>query len=429
MSTAYRSTSLQLMSRHCPAAGSHFEHGTPEDGDVFQVGIAAHACLQAVAVARREAGGQTLTPEETDSAVRGAVFSLVSGGREWEGVQEPPMPSDTAWRGAAIARDYLRRADVVPTVHAEVGVAVDRHWNLVDYRSPDVRLRCILDVVADVADSTDPDWISDEASLRLLLVLDYKSSWRTNRDDLETLQREIQRVLAWKAFGAGRSGMRAAVVNLRTGVTYYEDIFPSEPEGAARLAAWQRDIDAEMALRDAQIGADGWRTATPGAGCKGCPYLSRCEPARAAIEAKDVEDPQRAASWYAVLCAEVERLKPVLRKATAKASLSVAGGFVGYRVQARREVIGGVAPRVWGDWLGQRKCTSPEDASALAVALLAAAGLSVDQLERIAAVRWPSPEDRERRDGWVDSMTRSAARATFGAHLGGDDDDVRSEAE
>ena len=424
MTRAYRSTTLSLMARHCAAAGSHHEHGTREDSSIFQVGIAAHAALQAVAQARLRAGAEAgpLLPEEVEAAVRAATLELIEHGRSFDGRPEPPMPAELAWQGAEVALEYMRRAGPPAGDHVEVGLAVDREWRLVPYDSPDARLRCILDLVGD-AGSSGEEWLmgdDDSPAVRMLEVTDYKSSWRAGAGELDSTQRKVQALLAWQAFGepGGYQGIKLTVANLRTGVPHSIELYPAEPEGAATLDRWRADLDAEMQMRDRQVGADGWRAASPGAGCVGCPYLHSCPPAQAAIARGKMEDPRDEALRLAVLTAEVERIGKAVRGATKEEPIEVPGGFVGYKGKPKRVPVDDAPQLLWKAWKGRRVMRSAEEVEAHLLGLLRKLAPGVGQIEDASQIirQGRKREDVAWRRAWIAEMTREVLQAEFGVY-------------
>lgn len=459
----YRSTSLRLMADHCPKAGSFYEHGYPDDRPEYVVGACVHSILEAVGIARERG-------EDEDAAARAAMVRLVEHGRKFEGRQEPPAPGWAANQALDIVRRFLARRPLPDGARYEVGIAVDREWRVVEYASEEAWLSCIVDALWSGSESGDPDWL-DAGGDRLLCWVDWKG-WPAG-NEAQSLQRKIQALLVWRAFGGPEyRGLAGWTVSYQTGAEYAIEppvIYPDDPDGAHLLRQWRRDVEAVIALRERQVPdcprcdgegrqrdetypckdcggtGRGWRPAQPGPGCMGCPFLTRCpeyaEALARAPHALGHEDLEAAAEAYAVLSAEVHRLggypHGILRGAAVAGEIPVDGGSVGFRDVPKREPVAEAPAAAWRVWAGDRvrKATKAaeelrklpgaaqhvaelEQLAAAAPGLVQALGVTVTGLEKVARVKWPDRGEIERRRQWVDALVREAGRERFGTWKG-----------
>lgn len=123
----WRSTTLSLASKHCPKALGFYEAGLPYDRGIFAVGSAAHSVLEAIGKAAA-ARGEYLLPEEAEAVSREECERLIREGRDFEGVREPPMPSEAVWRGRDLALSYHDGNHLSAKYRYETGLAVNRDW-------------------------------------------------------------------------------------------------------------------------------------------------------------------------------------------------------------------------------------------------------------------------------------------------------------
>lgn len=336
----HRSTTLGLVADHCPAALDHYERGTPYDRDQFAVGVAAHAILQALAEA----------PHADPAAVADATArELVTRGRSFEGVREPPLPPTAVADAVPLALMWHALHPLPEDASPERGLAVDARWLPVPYRSPSVRLRGILDLHYPAVEEVDGEPRAGVAHL------DYKSAWTADAADLDSLQMKIQALLCY-AHADDPAFIRQEIGNLRTGEVHARTIWLDQ-EGLALLDAWRREIDLAMTQADAT------REARPGAGCPGCPYLHACAPARALMDS-----PEDTAARYVVIDAERARLRPLVAAMAREGDILIPGGSVGY-VQTtgrapREDALLTLAAR-WGDDLRAFVAAIPPSLGAL----------------------------------------------------------------
>lgn len=397
----YRPTTLALVENHCPAALDFYEAGKPRDPRPFEVGIAAHAVLQAIGEETNRLGRQ-LDQTEVDALALSVAQRLVAVGRTFDGEQEPPLTMANVLAGRDLAVEYLTRW--WPTIGAsiELGIAVDRHWNRVDYYSPDAWLRCILDyaVVEDVE-------IDEESAARTLFIRDFKSSWAAGASELETIQRRVQAVLGWLHFAyQGPQRLVLEVANLRTGKVHELELWPTDdPEG--QLARWRADIEAMLGALDQQKRL-GHRVASPGACCVGCPYVLSCPWAQDYLEAAGIPGTaERRAVSYAVAHAHLSALAPLVREDAGDGSVPVPGGVVGYVAKVSRKVRSESYADLAAAW---------EDSGGDLAGFARAVDLTVSNVESVAKALHPDRKQKKERDAFVAALVEPETKSQFGVH-------------
>lgn len=324
-----RSTHLMVAARHCNKALDFIEDGAPRDRSIFAVGVAAHACLQAIA--------QQPIGSDPHKIARAAVEHLATQGRSFDGVPEPALPPEACLEGMNLAVAWNEAHGVPAGAKAERGIAVDSRWHLVAYDSPAAYYRAIYDLIW-IEDVVDDD---QELELKTAVCLDYKSSWVASEADLESIQMRGQAILAALAY-PGADAVRIEIGNLRTGKLYSRTIELDEA-GRVQLATWTRDLELAIAAVNAR-GPDGKRIATPGAGCDGCPYILRCDEAHAwmrgsLLEPNASETDRRWAvgTRLAVAEAMAEELKQHAKLLTEQAPIEIDRGVVGWLPKDQRE--------------------------------------------------------------------------------------------
>lgn len=133
----YSSTRLRYALDNCPYALDLYEAGAPYERGHFEVGIAAHAVIQAVA---QETNRQrrALSDDEIQSHAERATQALIAGPRVYDRNEEPPIHPDHAIEGRELALDWLIGIErPEPGAEIEVGLALDRDGRSVDYWSGD----------------------------------------------------------------------------------------------------------------------------------------------------------------------------------------------------------------------------------------------------------------------------------------------------
>ena len=214
----YHATNLNLVSRACPFALELQERGVPADRSVYQAGIAAHAVMEGVSLCTNEINRE-LTPEEVNVAALGVCERLMSVGRSYDGKGEPPMAPEAVFAGQEIALGWLLWNPIQPGGQVEVGLGLDGQGRPCEYwKGEGLKVRTILDEVRIIRES------DEESARTVLAVRDFKTAWSTDDSELDTLQRRIQAVAAWRHFGPA-DVLRLEVANLRLGKVYVRELY------------------------------------------------------------------------------------------------------------------------------------------------------------------------------------------------------------
>ena len=338
----YHSTNLALVSRCCPFALELQERGVPAERSVYQVGIAAHAILEGVALCTNEVNRE-LTEEEVNVSALGVCERLMSVGRSYDGKGEPPMTPESVFAGQEVALQWLAWNPIQPGGQVEVGLGLNLDGQPCDYwRGEGLTIRTILDEVRIIRES------DEESARTVLAVRDYKSAWSTSDDELDTLQRRIQAVAAWRYFGPA-DVLRLDVVNLRLGKVYTKDLY-REDGLDAQIDAWWLHVAVTCRALDAQK-ALGPRPAAPGRGCLACPYVGACEHAQDYMERRGMHrTPEQRATAYCVASAVRDELAEQLRLDTEEGPISVDGGLVGTVAKEKQRLADDAYARLWEVW-------------------------------------------------------------------------------
>ncbi len=338
----YHSTNLALVSRCCPFALELQERGVPAERSVYQVGIAAHAILEGVALCTNEVNRE-LTEEEVNVSALGVCERLMSVGRSYDGKGEPPMTPESVFAGQEVALQWLAWNPIQPGGQVEVGLGLNLDGQPCDYwRGEGLTIRTILDEVRIIRES------DEESARTVLAVRDYKSAWSTSDDELDTLQRRIQAVAAWRFYGPA-DVLRLEVVNLRLGKVYTKDLY-REDGLDAQIDAWWLHVAVTCRALDAQK-AMGPRPAAPGRGCLACHYIGACEHAQDYMERRGMHrTPEQRATAYCVASAVRDELAEQLRLDTEEGPISVDGGLVGTVAKEKQRLADDAYARLWEVW-------------------------------------------------------------------------------
>ena len=404
--TCYRSTRLRLIEEHCPRALDFEEARTPYDRAIFQVGVAAHAVIEAIGKHMAD-GGDVDQARIGDAIVR----ELVTNGRSFEGIAEPPMSVADATAGRDLALDYLVSHELSPTAHYEHGLAVDADWQPVAYDAPNAWYRAAIDAF-EVIEDTDEDGYTTT----ILVTTDWKSAWPTNAEELDTVQMKGQSAVALAHF-PGATILRRGAVNLRTGVRFEVDVVMDDL-GVATVDQWRRDIGHLVAAAEVRE-SNGQRPARPGVGCAGCPFLSRCEAAREFMRGGIHEDAdaEHTATQFAVADAFRKELFAWAKAATAAGAIAIEGGVVGYTEKAKREPIETVAMALAMAWFKPTDPTEWAAANGETLGLLKVLSPGVGSIESVAKVLFPanrSKENKALREQLAAKLTTSTTSVEFG---------------
>lgn len=363
--TAYRSTTLALIDKHCARALDFAEAGTFRDTSIFQAGIAAHAILQAI-------GEHGPTADHREIAA-GVVRQLVAVGRSFDGKPEPPMSPEQAIAGREIVLHYLATHPMPENGKYEAGLAVDKDWHPVPYSSPEAYYRAAIDVLEVTEIESD-----DGYPATVVTTTDWKSAWPTDASEVETVQLKGQAALAWAHY-PDATVLRRRAVNLRTGAQFDADTVMDD-EGAAVVAGWRADIGHAIAAAEAR-GPDGKRVARPGAGCMECPYISDCDDAMP-IATTAKHDPIGIAMEWMLIEARRSAMLPFVKALATEMPIVTPGGTVGYQDKPERTVTDGAARALANAWfLGAATETE--------VGMVSALKLSAGAVDALAKTLYP----------------------------------------
>lgn len=363
---SYRPTTLRLASAHCPRAIDYYETKRARFHEVFQEGIAAHECLASVGIWALAEKEQPSAGEIVRICER-VTEALITTGRRFDDQPEPPMVAEAAFAGRDLAIQYATAEGttwLTEDCWIERGLAFDASWRPVPYGSPAARFQLIPDRMALIDDG------DEEYSGRLLLVSDYKSSWQTDAEELQTVQMKMQALAGYLLYGHQIDGIRREVINLRTGQRFAEDIW-LESGGRDQICGWRADVEKCMTaldrMRDPQTGL---RPLRPGAGCLSCPWAINCEaPHPMAREVPAM------AQRLAQIDGERDALIGALKLALPASPVRVDGGEVGWGKQEKRQPRSEAAQLAWQEWQAKQG-----DMAGFLVAL----GASMGGLHRVA---------------------------------------------
>lgn len=413
-----RSTSLELLSRCCPRALDYQEARVERDRRGFATGVAAHAVLQHLAE------HPDASEEERMAMARAVAQELATRGRSFDGTPEPPLPVDACLEGRDLAWGWLEAHGSPADPYVELGVAVDKDWNRVDYKAPSAYYRAIFDLL----------WreVEEDGEERRVVAVarDFKSAWVASEEDLDSVQMRGQAILASKMWAWDElDAIRIEIASLRTRRLFTRTIWLDD-DGQRLLEGWQKDLDVAIAAAEFRL-EDGQRPAAPGAGCQGCPYLLRCEPARAWMRGSvlevlddDDEDSQRRAVGTRLAIAEamVQELREHARMLTAERSIEIAGGTVGYREQERREPVADVHRAIAHAWhdIKPEESHSFDSVNGDWLGLLLALDVGVSSCDAFAKAKVPGqrgdPTWRARREQLELELVTTKTTSKFGIH-------------
>lgn len=390
----YRPTTLRLASESCPRAIDYYEQQRPRFYEVFQSGIAAHECLASVGSWAAKNGS---TPDAAVIAelCETTARQLISTGRAFDGAPEPPMRAEDAFEGRDLALRYATAESTVwltKDVWIERGLAFDARWRPTAY-GKQARFRLIPDVMAIIEDG------GEDYAGRLLLVRDYKSAWHTDAGELQTLQLKAQAFAGFLLYGREVDGVRREVINLRTGQSFFEDVW-LEYGGREEIEGWRADVTAYMDALDAMRGPDGRRPLRPGAGCLTCAWAANCEaphPMAAEVPAM--------AQRLAQIEGERAVLIAALKDAAGNAALPVEGGSVGWHCAPKQEARPDAAFQMFGAW---------QEARGDMNGFLAALKPGMSSLQAIASKLHKDKAERER---CISAWSQSKAAREFGVRV------------
>lgn len=405
MTLGWRSTTLGLVSKHCPRALDFYEARTPYDRSIFARGVAAHAILEDLGKATAARGQGYLLGRDAEEVAEDTCRRLLTVGRDFEGEMEPPLPEREVFEGRDLALLFHEEHPARPDFKYEIGLAVNREWLACPYDAG-AWLRCRIDATG----TRLPSWADEDedgASGPRLVVDDYKSGWQDDARALLSIQRKIQGVLAWDRWGGGHEVLELRVVNFRAHQIHSLELFPNDPEDAAKLRRWKRDIETFAASLDVPRIAGNRRPASPGPRCFKCPYLSQCEPAQAHVGAVwSGADRESLARVYSVAEAALDHASVPLREACAEGVVELDGAAVGYHLEEQRALRRDAAEKIVGRFLERARPKSQEHLEAMLPGFLREMKIGVAQAEACLKFMFEGSgsEVRERRSRFLSGL-------------------------
>lgn len=413
-SVGWRSTTLGLVSDHCPRALDFYESGAPYDRTIFARGVAAHAVLEDLGHETRRRKAGYLLGADAEAVAHETCLRLIRDGRDFEGQMEPPLPESLVFEGRDMALSFHEEHPSRPDFEYEIGLAVNARWEPCPYDAG-AALRCRIDATG----TRLPSWADDEdgGGGPRLVVDDYKSGWQDDARALHSIQRKIQGVLAWDRWGKGHEVLELRVVNFRSHQIHSLELYPNDPEDAAKLKRWRRDIEAVIAALDAPRIAGSQRPASPGPRCFGCPYLSQCEPAQTHCAAVwGGSSRETLGRVYSVAEAVLEHVKVPIREACQQAPVELGDCEVGFHLEQQRALRSGAEEAIVTRFLDRAKPASQEHLQAMLPGLLRELKLGVAQAEACLKFMFEGsgPEVRERRARFLAGLVEKKAVRRFG---------------
>jgi CRISPR/Cas system-associated exonuclease Cas4 (RecB family) len=379
---------IGMVERHCPKTLDHRQNGVPTLRRHFDVGVAAHHVLQA-AGEQQEREHRLLRDEEFTDVAADVLRRLVSDGRVFEGNKEPPLNATRAAEGLELALDYLEFFGLPLGAKYELALAVNEEWEPVPWSER--WFGCIVDVIYEME-----DFATEAVSV---VVTDYKTSWAANASELDTLQRKAQALCALAHY-PDVDEVTLKLVNLRTLNEYVKTV----PAESPVIARWRGEITTI-------IGAlEGPRTASPGAGCYDCPYLSACPEGMDYFERSETiwqygSDEEKAKA-YALAITMVGKLRDALKPVVGDGTIKADDTEVGYVLQESRKAKSGAWHILWDAW--QKQGGDLDGFFALHEPTIAQIGYTAKKL-------WPERGDADTRERFIAKATQPNNRAVFKA--------------
>ena len=396
--TTYRSTTLKLFGQNCPAALGFYESGAPIDREIFQTGVSAHSVLQALGEHANKLG-RPANEAETVTIGQSTARALITKGRAFDGVPEPPINPEHAFEGRDLALRWHAEHPVSPTGQYEIGIAMKADGTPARYGSPESRYQAILDALDFYVHE------DEEYSLNVAHVTDYKSAWPTDETELDTLQCKGHAVLV--SLLGDHDLIRQQIVNLRTMQSFFREIWPQTDEGRALIEQWKRDI---LETCDA---ADGVREARPGAGCVGCRYAPICPDSwDVALRSGPVGAPP--AHLFAVAKGLCNELAPLAREQCAEGLVEVPGGTVGYHEKPARRMSPDAYRLMVHRWFDVDDDFQWDAAHGQLLGFINAMQPGVTQADKVAKALFPGRGTDAERDDFLGETTETVIQRRFG---------------
>lgn len=308
----YSNSKTYLFNKNCPYALECYEKKVEIDRGVFHGGIASHAILQAIG----EANIPYTDFDSMKAIADKTVEILITEGRTFQKNHEPPLPPDDAFAGRDIVLRFLKYVDSIPpNADFELGLGMTATGEPSGFFDEQTRWRAILDVQY-------PTIVEDETyQAQSVVVRDYKTSWQTSKDELDTIQMRGCAVLSWLHCDKEKTqAIVQEVINLRTWQNYRNVIILND-EGIAQLKQWRDDLLLTCTAMDKT------RQPRPGAGCIDCNYNLSCEHCLTYYKKDEINQ----AVLYATLEAMKKATMKIMKKRVEEEPIEVPGGIIEFR--------------------------------------------------------------------------------------------------
>ena len=372
------------------------------------LGIAAHAVMQHCVERNTETEDQIRkTGEEVGNL-------LIREGRTFRGHHEPPLPADDVWAGVDVAVSYLLAK----------GLPIPKNYQIAevekDYQHPYLPYRALTDLRCVYVDG------DDESSYLVDERTDYKSSWQDKENELDTLQRWGQLVIA-RYNNEDADVLRQRVINLRTWQDYTRDLWLDNEDDVAELEKWEKRIaelcetanSVKSPTLKGSVGQElmpGTRPSSPGVGCLSCQYRHICEESQTFLHLKTHAIDKTLATEYTKAIAYADLLKAFMLERAPEIPIKLDGGYVGYQQKARHVIRPGKENAILSDFMAMACVELPAELQPALYSLLSALDLKKSNLDAFAKALFPERKKGigEIRDEYVASITDEVRYGQFG---------------
>lgn len=385
--TTYSSTAAKYFIEYCPKALQYQLDGEPEETGHFEIGNTAHEIL--CELGRKKIVEQT----HFDKYADGVVMELCTNGYEYFGKKHSPFNPENALAGREIARKYFSENSLPLDGKFETVLAMDADGK--PCQQEGARWRAKIDVLYEAVEFDE----GSEHAAEVIAIDDYKTAWPAGEDELETLQRKSQMVLAWLHY-PNKDSVRATVINLRTGKPYKKVIY-FDADGVAILERWKHEI---LMLCDEM---DKTRSARPGVGCAKCPFVEKCP------DARRIADEANTAASLAVYEGLREQMRKRLRlQLQDSAGVRCNGGFIGYHEVVTNVLSEQAVSQILGNWF-EMPLAAVENEMPLVKGLLVALGLGPSNIKSFIKARFAGEHKTEKTE-FLQLCLQPQAEVEFG---------------
>lgn len=316
-------THIKLKENHCGYAVELALQNQPRDKSIFQVGVAAHAVLEAIGKAKAK------TTEEQKSIANTTAYELATKGREYDGNPEPPMTMQQAIEGMHIALNYVNSNPMPDDAMHEEPFAYTNKWEETEYEAKDAAFKTLIDYI-EIGENIDEDGEIEHYAI----VRDYKSSWHITTDMLDNLQRRAQAIVVYLRY-PHLDTIKLQVHGLRNFKKIERVIYVQHEHDT--LLKWRDDIDLAIKMLQAP------QTPSPGMGCYNCPYTLQCQ--------YSIPDEKKTiAEQYAIHHGKTKELEKKLKAMTKEGCIYVDEHQIGYTPKTRSVTVPNALKKLYLIW-------------------------------------------------------------------------------